>query len=252
MIPIITQYKLVQVTLQTDQVKKVPCGTSGGVVVHFDRIEVVNILKKNAVYDIVRNYTVDYDKPLIFDKIHHELNQLCSKNTLANVYIDKFDQIDDFLTAALQSSLEELAPGLKILVFIIVESEKSKFLIAQQYQYVVEKEAETARKKAIIGLCSNLYFLEAQKNAEVAKIVMDQKIQEKESQRKIQSIEDQSEFDKRKSRADSAFYETSRLATANEILLTSEYLEKLRIEAIGNLNKIYYGEKIPNIFLKDL
>ena len=29
---------------QTDEVKNVPCGTSGGVMIYFDRVEVVNIL----------------------------------------------------------------------------------------------------------------------------------------------------------------------------------------------------------------
>ena len=28
------------------------------------------------MFDIVRNYTADYDKALIFNKIHHELNQV--------------------------------------------------------------------------------------------------------------------------------------------------------------------------------
>lgn len=61
--------KLVQTTLQTyaaaaeravartllttprrnsDEVRNVPCGTSGGVVIYFDRIEVVNMLLKEA------------------------------------------------------------------------------------------------------------------------------------------------------------------------------------------------------------
>ena len=31
-------------TLQTDEVKNVPCGTGGGVMIYFDRVEVVNIL----------------------------------------------------------------------------------------------------------------------------------------------------------------------------------------------------------------
>ena len=35
---------LFQVTLQSDEVKNVPCGTSGGVMIYFDRVEVVNIL----------------------------------------------------------------------------------------------------------------------------------------------------------------------------------------------------------------
>ena len=43
-----------------------------------------------AVYDIVKNYTADYDKALIFNKIHHELNQFCSVHTLQEVYIELF------------------------------------------------------------------------------------------------------------------------------------------------------------------
>ena len=87
-------YRSVQTTLQTDEVKNVPCGTSGGVVIFFDRIEVVNILKGDAVYDIVKNYTADYDKSLIFNKVHHELNQFCSVHTLQEVYINLFDQVN--------------------------------------------------------------------------------------------------------------------------------------------------------------
>lgn len=68
-IPGLTTYRVIQTTLQTDQVTNVPCGTSGGVMIYFDRIEVVNILSVDAVYDIVKNYTADYDKPLIFHKV---------------------------------------------------------------------------------------------------------------------------------------------------------------------------------------
>ncbi|VDP48296.1 unnamed protein product [Soboliphyme baturini] len=68
---------------------------SGGVIIYFDRIEVVNILTSSSVpsclvYDIVKNYTVDYDKPLIFNKVHHEMNQFCSVHSLQEVYIDLF------------------------------------------------------------------------------------------------------------------------------------------------------------------
>ena len=70
MIPLLTTYRSVQTTLQTDAVKNVPCGTSGGVMIYFDRIEVVNLLQGSHVHDIVKNYTADYDKPLIFDKVN--------------------------------------------------------------------------------------------------------------------------------------------------------------------------------------
>jgi len=39
------------------------------------------------VYDIVKNYTADYDKTLIFNKVHHELNQFCSVHNLHEVII---------------------------------------------------------------------------------------------------------------------------------------------------------------------
>lgn len=72
--PLLTQYQSVQVTVQTDKVNNVPCGTKGGVMIKFDQIEVVNRLNKDDVYDTVKNYTVNYDKTWIFDKIHHEVN----------------------------------------------------------------------------------------------------------------------------------------------------------------------------------
>lgn len=45
-----------------------------------------------AVVEIVKNYTADYDKTLIFNKIHHELNQFCSVHTLQEVYIELFGE----------------------------------------------------------------------------------------------------------------------------------------------------------------
>ncbi len=68
-LPIITSYENIQVTVQTDKVTNIPCGTAGGVVIYFDHIEVVNRLRKENVYETIKNYTVNYDKTWIFDKI---------------------------------------------------------------------------------------------------------------------------------------------------------------------------------------
>ena len=93
--------ELVQVSIQTDQVTNIPCGTSGGIMIHFEKIEVVNRLSTNHVIDTLRNYTANYDKIWIYDKIHHEINQYCSKNTLEDIYIKKFDSLDEELISAL-------------------------------------------------------------------------------------------------------------------------------------------------------
>lgn len=255
MLPFITSFKSVQSTLQTDEVKNVPCGTSGGVMIYFDRIEVVNFLISNAVYDIVKNFTADYDKALIFNKIHHELNQFCSVHTLQEVYIELFDQIDENLKLALQQDLNEMAPGLIIQAvrvtkpnipesirrnYELMESEKTKLLIAAQKQKVVEKEAETERKKAVI---------EAEKVAQVAQIKYGQKVMEKETEKQISEIEDSAFLAREKARADAEFYTAQRLADANKVKLTPEYLQLIKYQAIAANSKIYFGNDIPNMFM---
>ncbi|KAK9300759.1 hypothetical protein QLX08_006628 [Tetragonisca angustula] len=255
MIPLLTTYRSVQVTLQTDEVKNVPCGTSGGVMIYFDRIEVVNILDANSVYNMVRNFTADYDQTLIFNKIHHELNQFCSVHTLHEVYIDLFDQIDENLKTALQKDLNDLAPGLSIHAvrvtkpkipetirknYELMEAEKTKLLISTQHQKVVEKDAETDRKKAVI---------EAEKEAQVAKIQYNQKIMEKESQQRIAAIEDEMHLAREKSRSEAEYYQTKMQAEANKLLLTVEFLELKKYEALAQNTKVYYGQDIPKMFM---
>ncbi|XP_039624390.1 erlin-2-like [Polypterus senegalus] len=255
MLPFITSFRTVQTTLQTDEVKNVPCGTSGGVMIYFDRIEVVNFLVPSAVYEIVKNYTVDYDKSLIFNKVHHELNQFCSVHTLQEVYIGLFDQIDENLRTALQQDLTTMAPGLIIQAvrvtkpnipetirrnYEIMESEKTKLLIAAQTQKVVEKEAETERKKAVI---------EAEKLAQVAEIKFSQKVMEKETEKKISEIEDAAYVAREKARADAEYYTAHRTAEANKLKLTPEYLQLMKFKAVAANSKIYFGSDIPNVFL---
>merc|ERR1719229_195497 len=257
MVPFLTMVRNIQTTLQTDEVKNVPCGTSGGVIIYFDRIEVVNVLQQGAVYDIVKNYTADYDKALIFNKVHHELNQFCSGHTLQEVYIELFDQIDENLKIALQADLLEMAPGLKVHAvrvtkpkipeairknFELMEAEKTKLLISTQKQKVIEKDAETERKKAVI---------EAEKEAQVAKIRYEQNILEKESMQKMETINDEVHLAKERSRADAEFYKIERSATANKLLLSKEYLELKKIEAMSVNNKVYFGPDIPNMFINE-
>ena len=100
----ITSFDQVQITVQTDSVSSIPCGTSGGVVLTFATVEVVNRLRSDLVYETIKNYTIHYDKTWIFDKIHHEINQFCSSHTLQEVYIDLFDTLDEDLAKVQEHS----------------------------------------------------------------------------------------------------------------------------------------------------
>ncbi|XP_030956677.1 erlin-1-like isoform X2 [Quercus lobata] len=249
-LPFITHYEPVQVTLQTDQVRDIPCGTKGGFMINFEKIEVVHRLHKDHVHDTLLNYGVQYDYTWIYDKIPHEINQFCSSHSLQQVYIDVFDQIGEKMKDALQGDCTQYAPGIEIMSvrvtkptipesirrnFEQMEEERTKVLIAIEKQRVVEKEAETSKKKAIS---------EAEKIANVSKILMEQQLMEKDSARKQQEIENQIYMAWKKSLADAYFYHVLKEAEVNKLKLTPQFLELKFIEAVADDTKIFFGEKV--------
>lgn len=191
----------------------------------------------------------------IFDKIHHEINQFCSSHTLHQVYIEKFDTLDEHLQLALQRDCNTWAPGIEIISvrvtkpripdqikrnFEAMEAEKTKLLIAIEGQKVAEKEAETDRKRATI---------EAQKAAEVAKIMMEKELMEETAKRNISRIEDEIHLNRERALSDAAYYKQMKESESNSHLLTTEYLEYMHILALSNNTKVYFGEKMPNLFV---
>ena len=254
--PFLTGVGQVQTTVQTDSVTNIPCGTSGGVLIHFDKVEVVNRLEAALVYETVKNYTVDYDKTWIFDKIHHEVNQFCSGHTLQEVYIDLFDTLDESLALALQRDCGVWAPGIEIIAVRVtkpripdriranyeaMEAEKTKLLIATETQKVAQKEAETERLRATIA---------ADKVAKVSEIKMRQKIAEKEAEQKIATLEDKIRSSRLKANADAEFYAAVKEAEGNEQRLTPAFLDFAHLRALANNTKVYFGEKIPKVYLE--
>lgn len=157
----------------------------------------VNRLRKELAQETVKNYTVNYDKVWIFDKIHHEINQFCSKHTLQEVYIDQFDTLDEKLAEALTEGAVKWAPGIEVISIRVtkpripdnllknyehIEAQKTALQIAQQTQKVTEQKAEAERTAMKI---------KAKAEAEIEAIENERKIQKKESQRKIEDIENQ-------------------------------------------------------------
>jgi len=83
--------------------------------INFEKVDIVNVLPKHHVLSTVRKYGVNYDKIWIFDKIHHEINRFCSQHSLQEVYIEKFDTIDDRLKEALQKDCTDFDTGIEII-----------------------------------------------------------------------------------------------------------------------------------------
>jgi regulator of protease activity HflC (stomatin/prohibitin superfamily) len=245
----------VQTTVQSDSVLDIPCGTSGGVVIRFGKIEVVNRLKKELALETVRNYTASYDRLWIYDKVHHEMNQFCSSHTLREIYIDLFSTIDERLKEALQSACDVWAPGIEIIAvrvtkpvlpreieenFRQTEEEKAKLLRAIESQRVTEKEAETARMKA---------RMEAEQSAEVSAIRVQQELKEKEGAKRVAAIEAEIMLNRQRAEAEANALFAKMLAETNKELLTPEYLTLRTVEELGKGTRTYFGPSIPTTLL---
>ncbi len=186
------------------------------------------------------------------DKIHHEVNQFCSKHTLQEVYITLFDTLDEHLASQLQSDCQIWAPGIEIISvrvtkpvipdallkkFEQVEAEVTNLQIATNLQLVERKRAETSKFQATI---------KAQEDADVAEIKNRQAVAAKQAQAEI---ENQIHLNKQKSVTDAEYYNRIKQAEANEILFSENYLKHEQIKAQGSISKIYFGEKIPSVLM---
>jgi len=81
-VPFVEKPLTVNVAVHTDSITNVPCGTSSGMLITFQRVEVVNRLSKELAYETVKNYSMNYERFWLHDKVHHEVNQFCSKYNL--------------------------------------------------------------------------------------------------------------------------------------------------------------------------
>jgi len=63
---------------------------------------------------IEHGFSTKFSKLLIIVPIYsHEINQFCSRHPLQDVYINKFDSLDESLVMALQNDCDKWAPGIE-------------------------------------------------------------------------------------------------------------------------------------------
>ncbi len=256
-----TRYCEVRIRIQTDEVENIKCATKDGVPIEFERIEIINILNKNAVYKIVQSYTCDYDKDLIFNKIYHEMSQLSTRYTVREIYIDKFDEINEKLQEALQRELNVTAAGLTIFAVRVSKpkipdniqqqfsqevQKKLELEVVNQEKLVQERKATTEKEVARIRYETEILSAEKEKNKTLIET-------ETQKQKLLILAEGNKEREKieaeiRAIKANTSFYEAQKMAEGNKLLFTQEYLTLQGIKSVSDNTKIYFGSSIPNMF----
>jgi regulator of protease activity HflC (stomatin/prohibitin superfamily) len=173
----------VQVTEQTDSLSDVNCGTNDGATFAFKVIEIVNQLNSSYVRTVVANYKVNYDQPLIFQALSHEVGQMCSGMSFIDLYINKFDQLDETLTRVLQHIIDGKpnAFGLRILSIRVIKPTQlagiAYELLAQHIAYAKERATTYATNNRTLSMVAAnrtraLEVLKSDTDQELQKIAM--------------------------------------------------------------------------------
>jgi regulator of protease activity HflC (stomatin/prohibitin superfamily) len=242
-IPYLDSVEEIQVTMQTDSVRNIPCGTSGGVMVYFEKVEVVNRLPADKALNTVRLFGPHYDKMWIYDKIHHEINQFCSSHTLSQVYIELFDTLDESLAKALQTDCDKYDTGIQIIA-VRVTKPSIPSSIAKSYE-----EVEQQRTQRLIALKKHdVKVQEAETAKEVRKVEIEKEVMEQEGIARIAKIQNEVESQKQKTKADAIAYSITSEATANQARFTPEFLTYTMLISLSNNTKLFFGDSIPKAF----
>ena len=82
--------------------------------------------------------------------------------------------------------------------------------------------------------------------SEISEIRNRKLISDRESQQKIEIIENQIQLEKLKSKADAEFYQAQQQAEANKLKFTPEFMQIKFYDSISNNLKMYFGPSIPD------
>lgn len=254
-IPYVDTVEQISLSFLTERVNDVPCGSNGGVTLYFDLIEIVHRLRRPAVIETVKNYSVSYAQTLIVDRLHHEINQFCSSSSLQDIYISKFDQIDENLLTQLRKFLLIWAPGVELISLRVTKPQipeklmkhyadisnlQGKLLIRKQQRLTILKKVENDGAVKI---------QKANKEFDVAKVNVQQKEDETRKQVEIEAIVDEIHIARQKQKADSLKYQIEKEAESNLNKLTPEYLEYTRIKSFSNNLVIVHGDSVPGYIM---
>eukprot|EP00903_Cladosiphon_okamuranus_P020825 g19125.t2 len=249
-VPFLYELAEVPVNVRTTELKAVPCGTSGGVLVHFPSVEIVHRLHPASVVSTIRAYE-DYEWAWLVPRVKHDVNKLCARMSLTEIFTSSFDQLDEIIVANLKENASVWVPGLMIIAarvakpviprqlqtdFVRVEEEISKLKVAHQHEQLVIRNAEMERSRQVMV---------AEKNREIGSMTMAREVEEKEADLQIQRIQDEMHVARSKEHSDAAGYSRLREAEGNERRLSPSFLELARQRALYQNLEVYYGDRMP-------
>lgn len=254
----VTSTSSVQITPQTDSIYNVKCGAGDGTQLQFEQVDIGNYLKKDYIYRTIKRFGENYDDYLVKDKVRAQINVICSGLTSQEIYIDKYDTLDDMLLKYLQEYNDNEPESGVVVQFVRMSKPTLPKQLQDNYDKIANektalKVAEEEARRLEQEHKNKLMVAEAE--AERRRVVAEKeniiKIEKKKSEEHQASIENRIHKERERTRADAIFTIKQKEAEGNRLLHTQEFIEVEKSKSILNNAKHYFGKIPTTFFIKD-
>ena len=250
-LPISRHYNI-QTTWQTDKLENVICGSSRGGQAYLD-IEVVNKLSNtdDCILRVVKEHTINYDWPLIFDYVPSEVAQFCKNYTLNDIVIREFDKLDEVLLGKLRSNVHSY--GLEDCIEIknvrinrprLDEDMRQKFEaveIEKKAKELALQQKETEQIRLEIQLQKEI--MDKERKKQTTALDMEIQIATAKANAEKQSIHDKMNLDTKRSDADAELVKRQKQAEGHKALFENpDFIRLETMRSAFNNAKIVIGE----------
>lgn len=245
----------IDVRSQVDHVMNVECGSAQGGTAIFNKISVHNQLvdSDECVYDVINRFGVNYDEKLIYSKIPHEVAQFCKNYPLEDIYIRKFNELDEVLIDKLKHHLVKQKVDKCLLIeTITMERPKLNKELANQYDNIESekkkldlKNQEKLTKKAEYDILKQQAIAEQEKEKAVQELQLEKMKVKAQKEAEIQQIDNEKQYSKAKSESDAILYKQQKEAEAEQIKRNKEIESmKKEIDTLNGVNNFLEKERI--------
>jgi len=260
--PFVESHKEIQIRPETVQLEPFVAITKDGIENTFREINVITVVKKTKLQDMVKTYGMEFKRTLVYDRVKEDLRIFCANHTIDDVYNVKFLDIVKHVKENVEKSISRLGEdGIEIINLVIpkpeippdiahnykqVKVQWTEQLVATQQQKTEQIKKDTEQLKAVA---------DANRQKAVLEIKIEERILEAEGQKKASEINNEIQKAKENNKADIAKYKLEKEAEANERLFSEKYVKLNLARALSNNTKMYFsGEnsELGSLFSKIL
>ena len=216
--------------------------TQDGIAIDFHDIQVISRVEEGQVIALVKKYGTNFKKTLVEDRIQENLRLFCANHTINEVYITEFDTIVENVRKEVKASITTLGQdGIELINLVVPKPDIPKD-IADNYKRVKVQWTE----QLVANQSQITEAIKKRTEVQIQEIENQKSILKKQGEQELSRLENEILKEREQNKVDIDTYKKQKLADANKLLFTPEYMQLEIAKSMSTNTKFYFsGDKGP-------